>query len=239
MKELLEIQHRFSSSKNLHNDFANFDYRNLEVMLKDLKPILYELGCTIQFSDRIVNIGSFNYLEATCTITNSEGDSVSNVAYAREEVSRPGNSAPQLTGMCSTYCRRYALCGLVAVDSGEPDPDSLDNRQKEEGKPQQRSFRPKEMKFTPTDTSMEDVERFVQSIWEESDSETKHRLSAFHTMAKTRDNFLTKYGCEKCWEMFWGDCQKGKYNLEFVKPEDGSKGFWLAKFANPKVTAFP
>lgn len=207
MKELIEIQHRFSSTKNLHNEFANFDYRNLEVMLKDLKPILYELGCTIQFSDRIVCIGKFNYLEATCTITNADGESVTNTAYAREDESRAGNCSPQLSGMASTYCRRYALCGLIAVDSGEPDPDSLDNRAKKEGKAE------------PTYTKdMDGVQQFVKDHWDEVDNEGKRILKAYYNDCNARPKDLANYGPEGLYRFALKDIKDGRKVVEQVTP---------------------
>ena len=33
----------------------------------------------------------------------------------------------QITGACSTYSRKYALCGLLAIDDGSQDPDSKKN----------------------------------------------------------------------------------------------------------------
>jgi hypothetical protein len=44
----------------------------------------------------------------------------------------------QITGACSSYARKYALCGLFAIDDSEHDPDGKDNRQ-EEPKPKQTS----------------------------------------------------------------------------------------------------
>ena len=50
IKEILfKIQQEFKSSKNLVNDFAKFNYRNLECMLGDLKPILASYNCIITF----------------------------------------------------------------------------------------------------------------------------------------------------------------------------------------------
>ena len=64
MKEtLFKIQQEYKSSKNLVNDFAKFNYRNLEGMLGDLKPILYKYNCIITFNDDIVNVGNYNYIK--------------------------------------------------------------------------------------------------------------------------------------------------------------------------------
>lgn len=129
---LLKIQQEFKSGKNMVNDFAKFNYRNLECMLTDLKPILAKYNCIITFNDDIVNVGSFNYIKSTATLTSvSDGESISSTAFAREDESKAGMSAGQTTGCGSSYSRKYALCGLCAVNE-EKDLDALDNRPKQE-----------------------------------------------------------------------------------------------------------
>lgn len=129
MKEtLFKIQQEFKSSKNLVNDFAKFNYRNLESMLADLKPILAKYNCIITFNDDIVNVGAYNYIKSTATITSlNTNESISTTAFAREDETKVGMSAGQMTGCGSSYSRKYALCGLCAVNE-EKDLDAFDNR---------------------------------------------------------------------------------------------------------------
>ena len=129
MKEtLFKIQQEFKSSKNLVNDFAKFNYRNLEGMLADLKPILAKYNCIITFNDDIVNVGTYNYIKSTATITSlTSNESISTTAFAREDETKAGMSAGQMTGCGSSYSRKYALCGLCAVNE-EKDLDSLYKR---------------------------------------------------------------------------------------------------------------
>ena len=128
MKEkLLKIQNEFKSSKNLVNDFGKFKYRNLECMLTDLKPILYKYNCIITFNDEIVNVGQFNYIKSTVTLSSTDTtDSISTTAFAREDENKSGMSSGQMTGCSSSYSRKYALCGLFAVNE-EKDLDEFDN----------------------------------------------------------------------------------------------------------------
>lgn len=129
---LLKIQQEFKSGKNMVNDFAKFNYRNLECMLTDLKPILAKYNCIITFNDDVVNVGNFNYIKSTATLTSvSDGESISSTAFAREDEAKAGMSAGQMSGCGSSYSRKYALCGLCAVNE-EKDLDSLDNRPKQE-----------------------------------------------------------------------------------------------------------
>jgi hypothetical protein len=52
------------------------------------------------------------------------------VAYAREELTKKGMDASQITGAASSYARKYALNGLFCIDDVK-DADTRDNRQKE------------------------------------------------------------------------------------------------------------
>ena len=125
---LFKIQQEYKSGKNLINDFAKFNYRNLEGMLADLKPILSKYNCIITFNDDIVNIGNYNYIKSTATLTSVlDNESISTTAFAREDETKAGMSAGQMTGCGSSYSRKYALCGLCAVNE-EKDLDSLDNK---------------------------------------------------------------------------------------------------------------
>lgn len=155
IKEILfKIQQEFKSSKNLINDFAKFNYRNLECMLGDLKPILLKYDCIITFNDEIVNVGSSNYIKSTATLTHIEsGEEISTTAFAREDETKAGMSAGQMTGCGSSYSRKYALCGLCAVNE-EKDLDALDNRPKHNNQPTPtpKFSTPDNLEWTPEQT---------------------------------------------------------------------------------------
>jgi len=124
MNEILQaIQQEFRSGKDMTNDFGGYKYRNVESMLTDLKPILKAHDSYITFWDDIVQCGDRFYIEATVTIHTPVGDEHAK-ALAREQETKKGMDAAQITGSCSTYARKYALCGLLAVDDNRNDPDS-------------------------------------------------------------------------------------------------------------------
>ena len=129
MKELFEIQQRLVSNKANFNEFGKFNYRSLENILADVKPLLNELKCTITFTDDMVLIGERYYVKSTVTLENESGEKKDAVAFAREDASRPGMSESQVTGTASSYARKYAICSLLAINE-EQDPDSMDNRPK-------------------------------------------------------------------------------------------------------------
>lgn len=127
MKELISIQSTLKSPKDKRNDFGKYNYRTAEGILESVKPLLFENGCFIYLSDSLIEIGGEVYLQATATIQNSTGEKISVTAYAREEENKKGMSSEQMTGSASSYARKYALNGLLAIDSSELDPDSRNN----------------------------------------------------------------------------------------------------------------
>ena len=126
MKELFEIQQRLVSNKANFNEFGKFNYRSLENILADVKPLLNELRCTITFTDDMLLIGERYYVKSTVTLENESGEKKEAVAFAREDASRPGMSESQVTGTASSYARKYAICSLLAINE-EQDPDGMDN----------------------------------------------------------------------------------------------------------------
>ena len=126
MKELFLIQSKLKAPKGKTNSFGGYKYRSCEDILEAAKPILRELACTITLNDDIIQVGDRYYLKATVTLRNSEGEVEQTTAWAREEETKKGIDASQITGAASSYARKYALCGLFAIDDGK-DADSLNN----------------------------------------------------------------------------------------------------------------
>lgn len=144
MKELVQIQTSLSAPKEKRNSFANYDYRSASDILEALKPLLKATGCFVTLTDEIVSIGDRYYVQATATITNANGEKVSTTALAREAEVKKGNDDAQITGACSSYARKYALCGLFAIDDSKADPDNDDNRERGTDKnPSRRPATPK------------------------------------------------------------------------------------------------
>lgn len=123
---LRKIQVELKCAKTLHNNFGNFNYRNVESILEALKPLLKENNCILTLSDDIVMVGDRFYIKATATITQDK-ESISTSAFAREALDKKGMDTAQITGACSSYARKYALGGLFLLDDNE-DIDSKDNR---------------------------------------------------------------------------------------------------------------
>lgn len=204
MKEILfKIQQEFKSSKNLVNDFAKFNYRNLEGMLADLKPILAKYNCIIIFNDDIVNVGAYNYIKSTATITSlNSNESISTTAFAREDETKAGMSAGQMTGCGSSYSRKYALCGLCAVNE-EKDLDSFDNRPK--SKPQPTST--EEKKDNPVVSKKDTLILFCK---ENKTEENKDSIAAFYKFYLNKiDNWTGTFDVKKLYTL-WEQKRNGK-----------------------------
>ena len=119
--ELSRIQQGLKCPKTLENKFGHYKYRNAEGILEAVKPMLN--GLCLIINDEPVMIGDRFYVKATVTLTNGD-DSVSAVAYAREDAEKKGMDGCQLTGTCSSYARKYALNALLMIDDSK---DSDDN----------------------------------------------------------------------------------------------------------------
>ena len=124
-EKLLNVQNEIKAPKNLHNDFAHFDYRNCEGILESAKPLLKKNKLTLSLSDDITQIGDRIYVKAIATLTDLENDGVTitNTAFAREPLEKKGMDGSQITGATSSYARKYALNGLFLLDD-EKDADT-------------------------------------------------------------------------------------------------------------------
>ena len=135
-EKLLRVQTELVAPKGQWNDFSKFKYRSCEDILEAVKPLLKDVKAALTISDEIQQIGDRYYVVAVARFIDVEdATSVSVTAYAREELSKKGMDASQITGSASSYARKYALNGLFAIDDGK-DADTRNNKaepkQKEE-----------------------------------------------------------------------------------------------------------
>lgn len=126
LKKLLLIQQEVNGEKSLYNSFSKFNYRNVEGILKDLKPLLAKTGTVIHFNDGIYASDGWHYISATASLMDAESGEIiaQSTAYAREAESRKGMDSSQITGSASSYARKYAISALLAL-SPAPDADEL------------------------------------------------------------------------------------------------------------------
>lgn len=135
-QKLGEIQQKLNAPKDKVNKFGGYNYRSCEGILEAVKPLLKETKTVLTINDEVVAIGERFYVRATATIWDTEEhDLVSVTAYAREEETKKGMDAAQITGSASSYARKYALNGLFAIDDNkDPDDPEVSNNVQEQKK---------------------------------------------------------------------------------------------------------
>ena len=80
-------------------------------------------GETIVVSDEIVEVAGSIFVTSTATLYLAEGTSWSAKGHAMHPLTKKGMDPSQITGSASSYARKYALAGLIAIDDGTGDPD--------------------------------------------------------------------------------------------------------------------
>lgn len=128
IEKIVAIQSELKAPKGQYNSFGKYNYRSCEDILEGVKPLLAKHGLVLTIQDDIELIGVRYYVKAITTITDGK-ESISTSAYARESLDKKGMDASQVTGATSSYARKYALNGLLAIDDTK-DADTMDNSKK-------------------------------------------------------------------------------------------------------------
>lgn len=129
IEKIVAIQSELKAPKGQYNSFGKYNYRSCEDILEGVKPLLAKHGLVLTIQDSIDLIGDRFYVKATATITDGK-EQLSTSAYARESLDKKGMDASQVTGATSSYARKYALNGLLAIDDTK-DADTMDNSKKQ------------------------------------------------------------------------------------------------------------
>lgn len=136
-EKLSAIQQALKAPKSEYNDFGKYKYRTAEGILESVKPLLAEHKCVLLLRDDLESKEGRVYIKATASLFDIEAadnGTISAVAFAREEESKKGMNASQVTGAASSYARKYALNGLFCIDDNK-DSDFTNQTPKEERKP--------------------------------------------------------------------------------------------------------
>lgn len=155
MERLITIQQQLRIVKDKVGDNGRFKFRSAEDIFEKVKPILLETHTAVVVSDTLVEVGGRLAIKAEATLYAADNGSCTAIASANgyalmdkhEIVSKKTGelvstmSNEQCTGSASSYARKYALCGLFAIDNDELDPDQPEIKksgtaqQKESSKP--------------------------------------------------------------------------------------------------------
>lgn len=127
-EKLAQVQAKLAVPKERENTFGGFSYRNAEDILRAVKPLLAEHNLLLTLNDTIEMLGNRFYVESTASLIDTEtGEEITVQAMAREPEGRTKMDDAQVTGSSSSYARKYALCGLFAIDDSSDDPDAQNN----------------------------------------------------------------------------------------------------------------
>lgn len=127
---IIKIQAELRAPKNQRNNFGNYNYRSAEDILEALKPLLFKNDALLTLDDEMVQVGDRIYCKATATF--KQGTAIITThGWAREEDTKKGMDASQITGACSSYARKYALNAMFLIDDTK-DSDATNTHGKEE-----------------------------------------------------------------------------------------------------------
>lgn len=136
MKRLITIQQGLRVTKDKSGDGGRFKFRSAEDIFEKAKPLLAETNTAVVVTDELTEIGGRCAIKATASLIGDNGviatasgwacmdsHTVSGVDRAGNPYTKKTMSNEQCTGSASSYARKYALCGLFAIDNDENDPD--------------------------------------------------------------------------------------------------------------------
>ena len=134
--KLAAIQQELKAPKGQYNSFAKYNYRSCEDILEAVKPLCIKNNATLILNDTVREISGRFYVVATATLADQESDGVVEAdAYAREPQDKKGMDDSQITGMASSYARKYALNGLFCIDdTKDADTDEVKRQEQKPGK---------------------------------------------------------------------------------------------------------
>lgn len=118
MKNLIAIQQELKAPKDKYNSFGKYSYRSAEGIMEAVKPLLAKYGCVVTLSDGVEVRDGWHYVRAVATFRDKDW-TCQVEAYAREEETKKGMDASQITGTASSYARKYALNGLFLIDDNK------------------------------------------------------------------------------------------------------------------------
>ena len=120
-EKLGQIQAKLKAPKSQFNDFGKYKYRSCEDVLEAVKPLLTENKCVLLLKDAVESAEGRVYIRATAQFFDTEAPEafIEVTAYAREEETKKGMDASQVTGTASSYARKYALNGLFCIDDAK------------------------------------------------------------------------------------------------------------------------
>ena len=138
LAKLTKVQTELKCAKSRKNDYGDYNYRNAEDILHEVKPLNDKYNLSLVLEDHIEHIGDIItaypdgrrvqrpncYVTAKAILTDVEsGEKVVVTASACEGEPKGGMSAAQASGSASSYARKYCLSALYLISSVDDDDD--------------------------------------------------------------------------------------------------------------------
>lgn len=212
-EKLLVVQTELNAPKNRMNKFGGYSYRSCEDILEAVKPLLKKVKAIIKLTDNIMMVGDRIYVNATAWFVDTESDEVISAdAFAREPAEKKGMDAAQVTGTASSYARKYALNGLLAIDDAK-DPDTDEYKVEQDAKAE-KTVPIKKKKAEEVDTS--DLDGMI------SNEHLKTLEMMIERAGVTPEKFCKIYNLTVMSELPEGEYESAKSKLEVaIKAKEG------------------
>ena len=154
-KRLSEIQKNLKAPKTKEH-FQGWKHRSAEDILNAVKPLLDGLSITLtdeilsvfppfvyektEKNTKINSVLSGIYIKSTATLNNGF-HSISSSSFVKESTDKAGLDDPQISGIATSYARKYALCGLLGIDGSDDADEHNDykHRSQEQQKPKEKN----------------------------------------------------------------------------------------------------
>ena len=117
-EKLAAVQQELKAPKDKYNSFGEYHYRSAEGILEAVKPLLAKYRAMLHILDDIETRGDKIFVKSKVTIISIEEPSEHLSAYGWAELSQEKKKmdASQLTGVASSYARKYAFNALFLID---------------------------------------------------------------------------------------------------------------------------
>lgn len=164
VQKVVKIQNELKAPKGQFNKFGNYKFRSCEDIVESVKPVIKKYGVMLNLSDELVVIGDRYYVKAVASLTDGT-DIIQSSAFAREPQDLKGMSESQITGTASSYARKYALNGLLAIDdTKDPDLDTNEftNQTGQEPKQEQKAT-PNQIKVLSEKYTGENLKKLLET----------------------------------------------------------------------------
>lgn len=105
-----------------------YRYRNIEDINEAVKPLAAAQGCSVTYTDELRIMDGRAVCVSTCTLMGPDGG-MGSQGFAIVNEANKNMSIEQCCGAASSYARKYAACGLFAIDDSADDPDRANGGQ--------------------------------------------------------------------------------------------------------------